>query len=172
MGHNGLAKKFYTHFTSPIRRYADLLVHRTLFSLLRSATAGSRRYGTPELARIAEHISRTERVAADAEMESVELKKLEYFQSQLARGQCDEMDAVVCGVKNFGFFVELPESQVQGLVHISTLGDDFYVYDERRECFVGRRSRRAIRVGDRLRVRVEQVDLVKRQIDFRVETDR
>jgi ribonuclease R len=172
VGHYGLAKKFYTHFTSPIRRYADLLVHRTLFSLLRSATAGSRRYSTQELARIAEHISRTERVAADAEVESVELKKLEYFQSQLARGQRDEMDAVVCGVKNFGFFVELPESLVQGLVHISTLGDDFYVYDERRECFVGRRSRRVIRVGDRLRVRVERVDLVKRQIDFRVETGR
>ncbi len=172
VGHYGLAKKFYTHFTSPIRRYADLLVHRTLFSMLRSATAGPRRYSLQELARTAEHISRTERVAADAEMESVELKKLEYFQLQLAGGQCNEMDAVVCGVKNFGFFVELPESLVQGLVKVSTLGDDFYVFDEQRECFVGRRSKRVIKVGDRLRVQVERVDLVKRQIDFRVKMGR
>jgi len=172
VGHYGLAKKFYTHFTSPIRRYADLLVHRTLFSLLCSADAKARRYGIQELARAADHISQTERVADDAEKESVELKKLEYFHAQLTRGRLDEMEAVVCGVRNFGFFVELPESLVQGLVHISTLGDDFYVYDERQERFVGRRHKRVIKVGDRLRVEVERVDLIKRQIDFRVASGR
>jgi len=168
LGHYGLAKKFYTHFTSPIRRYADLVVHRTLFSVLRATDGPSRRYSVQELARTADHISQTERVAADAEKESVELKKLEYFQMQLARGQLDEMEAVVCGVKNFGFFVELPDSLVQGLVHVSTLGDDFYTYDQRQERFVGRRNKRVIKVGDKLRVKVERVDLIKRQIDFRV----
>ncbi|MGD1017836.1 MAG: ribonuclease R [Verrucomicrobiia bacterium] len=168
VGHYGLAKKFYTHFTSPIRRYADLMVHRTLFSLLQSAGANPRRYSIQELTRVADHISKTERVAADAEKESVELKKLEYFQLKLDRGETEDMEAVVCTVRNFGFFVELPESLMQGLVHISRLGDDFYTYDERRECLVGRRNKRVIKVGDRLIVQLERVDLIKRQIDFRV----
>jgi ribonuclease R len=168
VGHYGLAKKFYTHFTSPIRRYADLMVHRTLFSLLQSAGANPRRYSLQELSRVADHISKTERIAADAEKESVELKKLEYFQLKLASGEAEDMEAVVCTVRNFGFFVELPESLMQGLVHISRLGDDFYTYDERRECLIGRRNKRVIKVGDRLLVQLERVDLIKRQIDFRV----
>ncbi|HUI07543.1 MAG TPA: ribonuclease R [Verrucomicrobiae bacterium] len=171
VGHYGLAKKFYTHFTSPIRRYADLVVHRSLLSIMQRG--GGRdgkwhRYTVPELTRIAEHVSSTERVADEAETESVELKKLEYFQQQLLSGKLDVMDAVVCTVRNFGIFVELPESLVQGLVHISTLDDDFYQYDERRERLVGRRTKRVIQVGDKLRVQVERVDVFKRQIDFRV----
>jgi ribonuclease R len=163
-----LAKKFYTHFTSPIRRYADLLVHRTLLSVLQAGQRASRRYRLEELARDSEHISRTERVAADAEKESVELKKLEYFQLQLMRGKLDVMDAVVCTVRNFGLFVELPESLMQGLVHVSRLEDDFYQYDERLERLVGRRTKRVIKIGDKLRVQVERVDVIKRQIDFRI----
>ncbi len=168
VGHYGLAKKFYTHFTSPIRRYADLMVHRTLFSLLQSAGANPRRYSLQELTRVADHISKTERTAADAEKESVELKKLEYFQLKLTRGEAEDMEAVVCTVRNFGFFVELPESLMQGLVHISRLGDDFYTYDERRECLTGRQTKRVIKVGDKLLVQLERVDLIKKQIDFRV----
>jgi ribonuclease R len=168
VGHYGLAKKFYTHFTSPIRRYADLIVHRTLLSLLKPGENAVRRYGLQELAGDAEHISRTERVAAEAESESVELKKLEYFQLQLMHGKLDVMDAVVCSVKNFGLFVELPESLVQGLVHVSKLEDDFYAYDERLERLVGRRTKRVIKIGDQLHVKVERVDPHKRQIDFRV----
>jgi ribonuclease R len=172
-GHYGLAKKFYTHFTSPIRRYADLVVHRTLLTVMaRRGADGAkpRRYSLQELTRIAEHVSATERVADEAETESVELKKLEYFQQQLLSGKLDVMDAVVCSAKNFGLFVELPESLVQGLVHISTLEDDFYQYDERRERLVGRRTKRVIQIGDKLRVQVERVDVFKRQIDFRVVT--
>ncbi|HUJ09129.1 MAG TPA: ribonuclease R [Verrucomicrobiae bacterium] len=169
VGHYGLAKKFYTHFTSPIRRYADLVVHRTLLTLLRKHSAVTdRRYSFGELAKIAEHISTTERVADEAETESVELKKLEYFQQQLASGKLDVMEAVVCTVRNFGIFVELPESLVQGLVHISTLEDDFYHYDEKRERLVGKRTKRVIQIGDKLNVQVERVDVFKRQIDFRV----
>jgi ribonuclease R len=168
VGHYGLAKKFYTHFTSPIRRYADLIVHRTLLSLLKPGPPSPRRYSLQELASAAEHNSRTERVAGEAEEESVELKKLEYFQGQLVRGKLDVMDAVVCTVRNFGFFVELPESLMQGLVHVSRLEDDFYQYDEQLERLVGRRTRRVIKIGDKLRVQVERVDITKRQIDFRV----
>ena len=80
------------------------------------------------------------------------------------------MEAVVCTVRNFGIFVELPESLVQGLVHISTLEDDFYHYDEKRERLVGKRSKRVIQIGDKLNVQVERVDVFKRQIDFRVVT--
>jgi ribonuclease R len=168
VGHFGLAKKFYTHFTSPIRRYADLIVHRTLLTLLAGGKTTPRRYSLQELTRAAEHISQTERVAAEAEEESVELKKLEYFQQQLERGKLAVMDAVVCTVRNFGIFVELPESLVQGLVHVSTLEDDFYQYDERLERLVGRRTKRVIQIGDKVRVQVARVDVLKRQIDFRV----
>ena len=168
VGHFGLAKKFYTHFTSPIRRYADLIVHRTLLTLLVKGKTSPRRYSLQELTRAAEHISATERVAAEAEEESVELKKLEYFQQQLERGKLAVMDAVVCTVRNFGIFVELPESLMQGLVHVSTLEDDFYQYDERLERLIGRRTKRVIQIGDKVRVQVARVDVLKRQIDFRV----
>jgi ribonuclease R len=160
VGHYGLAKKFYTHFTSPIRRYADLVVHRTL--------AHRQAMPLPELSKTADHISQTERTASDAEKDSVELKKLEYFQLQLAGGKLTKLNAVVTTVRNFGFFVELQESLVQGLVHISTLDDDFYHYDETREQLVGKSTKRVIQIGDRLPVAVDRVDVFKRQIDFRL----
>ena len=160
IGHFGLAKKYYTHFTSPIRRYADLVVHRTLL--------GTRRYGLDELTKLATHVSLTERVAGEAEQESVELKRMEYFQRQLLDGKLDTLDAVVSTVRNFGIFVELTESLARGLVHISSLDDDFYNYDELRERLVGRKTKRIIQIGDKLRVQVARVDLFKRQIDFRV----
>jgi ribonuclease R len=164
-GHFGLAKKYYTHFTSPIRRYADLLVHRTLRGLIEKT---NHRPSVAELAKAAEHTSKTERVAGDAEHESVELKKIEYFQQQLSTGKLDAMEAVVSGVRNFGFFVELTESLVRGLVHVSALEDDFFHYDEARERLIGKRSKRIVQIGDRLKVQVQRVDVFKRQIDFRV----
>lgn len=175
VGHYGLAKKFYTHFTSPIRRYADLVVHRTLLSTLPGAGSAENkphRYSLQELTKIAEHVSTTERVADEAEEESVELKKIEYFQQQLATGKLEAMDAIISSVRNFGIFVELTESLVQGLVHISTLEDDFYHYDETRERLVGKRTKRVIQIGDKLKVQVARVDVFKRQIDFRVVDER
>jgi ribonuclease R len=172
-GHYGLAKKYYAHFTSPIRRYADLVIHRSVRALLDNQNTAGRRYTIQELARIAEHVSRTERTAGEAEKESVELKKIEYFQNQLQQGRRDTFEAVVCTVRNFGIFVELPDSLVQGLVHISSLADDFYHYDEQREQLVGKSTRRVIKIGDKLPVQIERVDVFKRQMDFRVvPTDR
>lgn len=171
IGHYGLAKKYYTHFTSPIRRYADLVVHRILLTLLGNPH-DHRRYPLAELAKIAQHISTTERNAADAEMESVELKKIEYFHRQLLEGKLDTLPAVVSGVRNFGFFVELTETLTRGLVHVSTLTDDFYHYDALREQLVGKRTRRVIKIGDPVTVQVERVDLFKRQIDFRLADER
>jgi len=169
VGHYGLAKKYYTHFTSPIRRYADLVVHRTLRTLLTGARPGLNT-DLSSLTRLADHISQTERVAAEAEKESVELKKIEYFQQQLTTGKLDIMTAVVCTVRNFGIFVELPDSLVQGLVHVSTLEDDFYHYDEQRERLVGKQTKRVIQIGDKMQVQVARVDVFKRQIDFRPAT--
>ncbi len=170
IGHYGLAKKFYTHFTSPIRRYPDLVVHRTLRAIAQKKLKtqnGAVRYSLPELNTIAQHASSMERIAAEAEKESVELKKLEYFNHQLMTGKLDVLEAVVCGVRNFGLFVELPDTVVQGLIHVSTLEDDFYHYDEQRERLVGKRSHQVIQIGDKLTVQVDRVDIIKRQIDFR-----
>jgi ribonuclease R len=159
LGHYGLAKTNYTHFTSPIRRYADLLVHRALLD---------RRKAPPisQLSATADHISATERTAAEAEMEAVKMKKLEFFEAQLRARDPQVFDAMVIDVRNYGLLIELPELLLTGLVHVSTLTDDFYVFSAGQRQFSGRHTRRRYGVGDRLRVHVSRVDQFKRQIDF------
>ncbi|NJK92228.1 MAG: ribonuclease R [Blastochloris sp.] len=159
-GHYGLGKEDYTHFTSPIRRYADLIVHR--------AIAGIRMGGTAEMERIAQHISQTERNAADAEGESVKLKKFEFFQNQLVAGTPQSFPAVVMDVQNFGMFVELPDFLISGLVHVSGMDDDFYHYNDRQKSLEGKRSRRSYSIGDSVEVQVLKVDMAKQQIDFKL----
>src|SRR6476619_4350204 len=129
LGHYGLAKTNYLHFTSPIRRYADLVVHRALGS----DTASRRSYhmGMAEIASIAEHISTTERNAADAEMDAAQMKKLEFFQQQLAGRKPQIFSATVVDVRNYGIMVELPDALITGLIHVSSLTDDFYVFEPR-----------------------------------------
>ena len=172
LGHYGLAKVNYTHFTSPIRRYADLVVHRALALL--AGDEKRTRLATAELGAVAAHISSTERVAADAERESVKLKKLEYFQNLLHERQTDDGDerttfpAVIVDVRNYGLLVELPEFVLTGLVHVSALDDDFYTFDNVRLRFVGKRRRKVYQIGDHLEVEVADVDTFKRQVDFRV----
>jgi ribonuclease R len=158
VGHYGLAKVNYTHFTSPIRRYADLLVHRTL--------AGEKIGGMRELGEMATHISATERVSADAERDSTQLKKMEFFQRQLAARRPDQMRAIVVDVRSYGLVIELPDSLVTGLIHVSSLPNDFYLFDSTRLSFTGRRSHRRYKIGDVLQVIVSRVDAYKRQIDF------
>jgi ribonuclease R len=165
LGHFGLSKSNYTHFTSPIRRYADLVVHRGLAEVEQSRRA---RTDMGSIAAIAEHISDTERVAADAEMDGVKMKKLEFFQRQLDARDPQVFRAVVLEVKNFGLLVELPDVLLTGLVHVSSLTDDFYAYDAAQRRLVGRQSRRRFSVGDQLRVFVARVDVFKRQVDFAI----
>ena len=165
IGHFGLAKTNYTHFTSPIRRYADLVVHRGLAELQQARRS---RADMGQIAGIAEHISITERVAAEAEIDSVKMKKLEFFQRQLEARDPKIFRAVILDVKNYGLLVELPDVLITGLVHVSSLTDDFYVFNAAQRRFIGRQSRRRFSVGDQLRVFVARVDAFKRQVDFAI----
>ena len=165
LGHYGLAKTNYTHFTSPIRRYADLEVHRALAE--RDLARRTSR-AMPQLSAIADHISATERNAAEAEIDAVKMKKLEFFESQLEARDPQVFNAVVIDVRNYGLLVELPEILLTGLVHVSTLADDFYVFSPAQRRFIGRQRRRNFAVGDKLRVHVARVDQFKRQIDFAI----
>ena len=157
LGHFGLATDCYTHFTSPIRRYPDLVVHR----LLDVALGGSGRV-PPDLVAIAEESSRRERVAMEAEREIVQLKKIQFMQDKV--GQVYE--GFVSGVAPFGFFVELRDVFVEGLVHVTALGGDFYEHVEGQHLLRGRRTRRTYRVGDPVTVRVAGVSVERRTIDF------
>jgi ribonuclease R len=165
LGHYGLAKANYAHFTSPIRRYADLEVHRALAD--RDISRRSSRT-TSQLSTIADHISDMERNAAEAEIDAVKMKKLEFFELQLQARDPQIFDAVVIDVRNYGLLVELPEILLTGLVHVSTLADDFYVFSPSQRRLVGRQRRRRFAVGDKLRVHVARVDQFKRQIDFAI----
>ena len=165
LGHFGLAKNNYTHFTSPIRRYADLVVHR---ALAERDQARRSRTDVGQIVSAAEHISITERVAADAEMDAVKMKKLEFFQRQLDARDPQVFRATVIDVRNYGLLLELPDVLLTGLVHVSSLTDDFYVFQPSQRQFVGRQSRRRFSVGDQLRVFVARVDSFKGQVDFAI----
>ena len=158
IGHYGLAKVNYTHFTSPIRRYADLLVHRAL--------ARESLGPIGDLSALATHISTTERTSADAEKDSTLLKKMEFFLRQLASRKPTEFRAHVVDVRSYGLSVELPDVLVSGLIHVSALPDDFYTFDSVRLRFIGQRTGVIYKVGDTLTVIVARVDAYKRQIDF------
>jgi ribonuclease R len=164
LGHYGLAKKKYTHFTSPIRRYADLVVHRALFDKTPTSTSA--------LKETAEHISVTERNSADAERDSKDVKLFAFLKAQLASGHPEQYPALVTDVRNFGFFVDVSGLAMSGLVPLSTIEDDFYVFDAARNNLVGRRTRRVIRLGDSVTVQVAKVDSFKKQVDFRLVEDR
>lgn len=172
IGHYGLAKVNYTHFTSPIRRYADLVVHRSLADFLASFEHAEKRprrlqiMSVGDLSNAAERISETERTSADAEKDSVLLKKMEYFQRQLMSRNPEQFRAVVVDVRSYGLLVELPDVILTGLIHVSSLPEDFYQFDPVRLSFIGKRSRQTYKLGDSLQVHVARVDAYKRQIDF------
>ena len=162
LGHYGLAKSHYTHFTSPIRRYADLLVHRSL-----AHTRGAPRGESEALHKLAQHLSRQERTAADAEQESKKLKLLEYLEAQAGPKATQTFEAVVTEATNFGLLVELPDFLISGLIHVSSLTDDFFSFDPTRRQLRGRRTGKTYKAGARLRVVVLRIDFPKRQVDFR-----
>jgi ribonuclease R len=173
LGHFGLASKCYCHFTSPIRRYPDLVVHRILRAALAQSPSRQGRgddshaakqlaIATARLGETAEHTSKRERVAMEAERDVVELKKVQYMQQHLG----EEFNGYISGVTAFGLFVELEELFVEGLIHISTLDDDLYTHLEKQHSLIGRRLKRVFRIGDRLRVKVAAVLPATRRIEF------
>jgi ribonuclease R len=164
LGHFGLAKGDYTHFTSPIRRYADLIVHRTFNALLSEHADRKKLVRSSRLDDVCEHISTTERIAADAEREAVRLKKLEYLESLIGRPH--RFRATVLEVRNYGLVVDVPEVLITGLIHVSSLGGDFFVYDGAKQQLYGRRTRFTLGLGDVLEVGVARVDRFKQQVDF------
>jgi ribonuclease R len=162
LGHFGLAAKHYSHFTSPIRRYPDLIVHRICaHAFLNDENVRQAMNATmlPEIARIS---SERERVAVDAERDSIELKKVEYMERHLG----DEFHGTIAGVAAFGFFVLLDDVYVEGMVHVSSLEDDYYRFRQERYEIVGEHSGRRFRLGDRVEVQVARVNREERKIDF------
>lgn len=165
LGHFGLASKYYTHFTSPIRRYPDTVAHRLSIAAFidrEDRTGEATRNLLPDIARIA---SERERVAVDAERDSIDLKKTEFMQQHLG----SEFTGTISGVTAFGFFVLLDEYFVEGLVHVSSLGNDYYEFYEEQYALIGERTKTQYRLGDRVRVQVSAVNLEERKIDFVVQ---
>jgi len=160
-GHYALAIDDYCHFTSPIRRYPDLTVHRLLQQWLERGRVGS---DLSELTGLGEHCSKMERRADLAERELVKLKLLTYLSERIGM----ELEVIITGVADYGFFAQAETLPVEGLVHVSTLTDDYYYYEEETHSLIGRGTNRRYRLGDRTRVTVVRVDLQRRQLDFRV----
>ena len=165
LGHYGLASDWYTHFTSPIRRYPDLWLHRVLTHTLVEGRAIPEDWKGQALKEKAERCSIRERVAVAAERESVDLKKVEYMERHLG----DEFFGTVSGVTSFGVFVLLDDVFVEGLVHVNSMTDDYYIFHQGRYMLVGERSRRTFRLGDRLKIQVARVDKEELFIDFIIE---
>jgi ribonuclease R len=161
-GHFGLGYKAYTHFTSPIRRYPDLLVHRAIRHLLYAKGVEALPHTPEELPLLGEHCSMTERRADEATWDAVEWLKCEFMLDKV--GQV--FDGIISGVTGFGLFVELNDIYVQGLVHITSLEDDYYHFDPVRHRLRGERTGRSFQLGDPLKVQVARVDLDERKLDF------
>ncbi len=159
IGHYGLAFPFYTHFTSPIRRYPDLMVHRLIEAYLFEQKPSANKEDYEELCR---HSSEMEKRAAEMERESVKYKQAEFLQDQIGK----EFDGLISGVSKWGIYVELVDSKCEGLVRYNTLDDDFNYLDEENFCVIGQKYGKVYRLDDEVRVRVENVDLIKKQLDF------
>ena len=166
-GHFGLALDAYAHFTSPIRRYPDLLVHRAIRYALGKGKPAAYTYSPSEMAVLATHCSHNERRADEAERDVDERYKCAWMEKHVG----SEFDGIVSGVTSFGLFVELKESQVSGLVHITQLPNDYYHFDPVRHLLSGERRGLKFRLGDPVRVQVLRASLEDRKIDFRLVTE-
>ena len=157
-GHYGLAFDYYTHFTSPIRRYPDVMVHR----LLQHYLDGGKSVDQEEIELKCEHSSKMEKKAADAERASVKYKQAEYLKDQTG----NKFAGVISGVTEWGMYVEIIENKCEGMIRLRDMDDDFYILDQPNYCIIGQRKKKKFQLGDEIQIRVKSVDLVKKQIDF------
>lgn len=162
-GHFGLNYEHYAHFTSPIRRYPDLLIHRAIRFAWQKAPVEQFTYNENEMKSFGDHCSATERRADEATRDAVTFLKCEFLSHRIG----EEYEAVVSAATNFGLFVELDSLYVEGLVHITELGEDYFHYDASRHCLKGERTGKVYRLGDRIKVQVAQVNLDERKVDLR-----
>ena len=162
LGHFGLAARYYCHFTSPIRRYPDLIIHRIMKEYLKGQMNQEREsYLIDALPDIARNCSERERVAEEAERDTEELKKVEYMKQY--EGQ--EFEGIISNVTSFGMFVEL-DNTVEGLVRMSDMDDDYYTFNDKQYCLIGDRTRKVYRIGDVIKVVLAKADVVARKIEF------
>ena len=160
IGHYGLGFKHYSHFTSPIRRYSDLITHRLLYHYANKKSGEI--YSLAQLEEICDNISATERNAVEAERFSVKQKQIEYLRNH----QGNEFSAIISGVTNFGIFVKITEILAEGLVRLRDLDDDYYVLDEKKYAIIGRRTNKQYRLGDKIHVKLIRVDEERGELDF------
>ena len=158
IGHYGLSFDYYTHFTSPIRRYPDMMVHR----LLEKYMAGGRSVNVKNLESACKHSSEMELTAASAERASIKYKQAEFLSERLGQ----EYDGVISGVTEWGLYVEIDENKCEGLVPMRDLDDDYYEFDEKNYCVTGRSTHKVYRLGDPIRIQIARVDMEKKQVDF------
>ena len=161
--HYGLAFEFYTHFTSPIRRYPDVMVHR----LLEQYLANGKSANEDHYEKLSLHSSQMEKKAADAERASIKYKQAEYLEENIGT----EYTGIISGVTEWGMYVEIIENKCEGMIRLRDITDDFYVLDEKNYCIIGQRKKKKYQLGDEVSIRVKKVDLAKRQIDFTLVLD-
>ena len=158
IGHYGLAFEYYTHFTSPIRRYPDMMVHRLLTRYLNGeASASEKKYED-----LCDHCSEMELIASNAERASIKYKQVEFMSDQLG----NEFDGVISGVTEWGIYVEVNENKCEGMIPIRDLDDDYYILDEKNYCLRGRRKNKVFALGDPIKIKVASANLEKKQLDF------